>query len=107
TAFLVPSRERAAGAHGPGVSGSYRDVLRHRPFVAVIALNALFIFAGYSGFEVLPVYAKNEAGLSETQIGLLFFVNTVVIVLAQLPIARVAQGRRRMPTLALLGLLWG
>jgi len=52
------------------------------------------------------VYAKNEAGLTETQIGLLFFVNTVVIVLAQLPIARVAQGRRRMPALALLGLLW-
>ena len=52
---------------------------------AVIALNALFIFAGFSGFDVLPVYAKNEAGLSENQIGLLFFLNTVVIVLAQLP----------------------
>ncbi|HJS49363.1 MAG TPA: MFS transporter, partial [Gaiellaceae bacterium] len=42
----------------------------------------------------------------ETQIGIVFFVNTIVIVLAQLPIARLAQGRRRMPTLALLGLLW-
>jgi MFS family permease len=94
------------GAHAPGGAGSYRDVLKHRAFVAVIGLNALFIFAGFSGFEVLPVYAKNEAGLTEAQIGLLFFVNTVVIVLAQLPIARFAQGRRRMPTLALLGLLW-
>jgi len=103
---LVPSPALGGGAHPPGTAGSYRAVLRHRAFVAVIGLNALFIFAGFSGFEVLPVYAKNEAGLSETQIGLLFFVNTVVIVLAQLPIARLAQGRRRMPTLALLGLLW-
>jgi MFS family permease len=101
---LVPSPV-LGGAHA-GPAGSYRDVLQHRAFVAVIGLNALFIFAGFSGFEVLPVYAKNEAGLTETQIGLLFFVNTVVIVLAQLPIARFAQGRRRMPTLALLGLLW-
>ncbi len=103
---LVPEPALGGGSHGPGRSGSYRDVLRHRAFVAVIGLNALFIFAGFSGFDVLPVYAKNEAGLTETQIGLLFFVNTVVIVLAQLPLARLARGRRRMPTLALLGALW-
>jgi MFS family permease len=89
-----------------GRSGSYREVLRQRPFVAVIALNALFIFAGFSGFDVLPVYAKNDAGLDETQIGLLFLVNTLVIVFTQLPIARLVRGRRRMPTLALFGLLW-
>lgn len=103
---LVPDPAIAGGAHGPSRSGSYRDVLRHRAFVAVIGLNALFIFAGFSGFDVLPVYAKNEAGLTETQIGLLFFVNTLVIVIAQLPLARVARGRRRMPTLGLLGALW-
>jgi len=105
-ALLVPAPARAPGAHAPGASGSYRDVLRRRPFVGVIALNTLFIFAGYSGFDVLPVYAKNEAGLTEANIGFLFLVNTVVILLAQLPIARLARGRRRMPTLALFGLLW-
>jgi MFS family permease len=101
---LVP--EPARSRSESRASGSYRDVLRHRPFVAVVALNALFIFAGYSGFDVLPVYAKNEAGLSETSIGLLFLVNTVVIIFAQLPIAGLSRGRRRMPTLALFGLLW-
>ena len=102
---LVPEPDLRGGGHA-GRTGSYREVLRHRPFVAVIALNALFIFAGFSGFDVLPVYAKNEGGLSETQIGLLFLVNTLVIVFTQLPIARLARGRRRMPTLALFGLLW-
>ena len=102
---LVPTPTSAA-SHESGAPGSYRDVLRHGAFVAVIGLNALFIFAGFSGFDVLPVYAKNEAGLTELQIGLLFFVNTVVIVVAQLPIARLARGRRRMRTLALLGICW-
>jgi MFS family permease len=106
---LVPSPDLArADAAAPASErpGSYRDVLRHRAFVAVIGLNALFIFAGFSGFELLPVYAKNEAAVSETQIGVVFLVNTIVIVLLQLPIARLAQGRRRMPALGLLGLLW-
>ena len=56
--------------------------------MAVVGLNTLFIFAGMSGFELLPVFAKNEAGVSETAIGTIFFVNTVVIVLAQLPISK-------------------
>ena len=102
---LVPSPV-LEGGHASGRPGSYREVLRHRAFVMVIGLNALFIFAGFSGFELLPVYAKNEAAVSETTIGVVFFVNTLVIVLAQLPIARLARGRRRMPVLGLLGVLW-
>jgi len=102
---LVPSPV-LEGGHASGRPGSYREVLRHRAFVTVIGLNALFIFAGFSGFELLPVYAKNEAAVSETTIGVVFFVNTLVIVLAQLPIARLARGRRRMPVLGLLGVLW-
>jgi MFS family permease len=103
---LVPEPDLHQGADEPRGSGSYREVLRHRAFVAVIGLNALFILAGFSGFDVLPVYAKNEAGISETQIGLLFLVNTIVIVLAQAPIARLARGHRRMATLGLLGVVW-
>jgi MFS family permease len=102
---LVPEPDLGGSGYARG-TGSYRDVLRHRAFVAVIALNALFIFAGFSGFDVLPVYAKNEAGLSETQIGLLFLINTLVIVFTQLPTARLVRGRRRMPALGLFGLLW-
>lgn len=103
-ALLVPAPQRAPVAERG--AGSYREVLGHRPFVAVVARNALFIFAGYSGLDVLPVYAKNAAGLSETSIGVLFLANTLVILVAQLPIARLARGRRRMPTLALFGALW-
>ena len=90
--------------HGP--PGRYRAVLRNVPFMRLVSLNALFIFAGFAGFELLPAYAKNEAAVDERAIGVVFFVNTVVIVLAQLPISRWSEGRRRTRMLALLGVTW-
>jgi predicted MFS family arabinose efflux permease len=102
---FVPAPD-LGGSHAGGESGRYLDVLRNRAFMRVIGLNALFIFAGFSGFELLPAYAKNEAAVGERAIGVVFFVNTVVIVLAQLPITRMSEGRRRTKVLALLGLTW-
>ena len=59
-----------------------------------------------SGFELLPVYGKNEAGVSEEAIGFIYLANTLVIVATQLPIARLCEGRRRMGVLALMGAIW-
>ena len=44
--------------------------------------------------------------MSEKAIGLIFFVNTLVIVLAQLPMAKLLEGRRRMKALAAMTALW-
>src|SRR5207237_6944363 len=38
--------------------------------------------------------------------GILFFVNTAVIVIVQLPISRALEGRRRLRALALMPALW-
>ena len=84
-------------------TGSYATLFRHRVFMALMALNALFIGAGIAQLEILPAFAKNEAGVSERGIGFLFFVNTIVIVLLQLPISKLAEGRRRIPILASVG----
>jgi MFS family permease len=97
-----PRRARAAGAR----PGRYTDVLRHRVFMAFTAVNALFIAAGFAVLELIAVYGKNEAGLHERGIGFLYLCNTLVIVLAQLPVTRLSEGRRRMRTLALLGVVW-
>jgi MFS family permease len=105
-AAAVPDPEAAPRSSRTERAGSYRQVLEHGAFVSVIGLNTLLIFAGMSGLELLPVFAKNEAGVSETAIGVIFFVNTVVVVVAQLPIAKLAEGHRRMRMLALLGVLW-
>ena len=54
----------------------------------------------------MPVYSKNGAGVTETAIGLIFFANTVFIVLFQFPIAKALEGRRHMPAFALMGVIW-
>jgi MFS family permease len=84
-------------------TGSYRTVFRHKVFMALMVANSLYIGAGIAQLEILPAYAKNEAGVSEQGIGWLFFINTIVIVLLQLPTTRLAEGRRRIPLLVLLG----
>jgi MFS family permease len=103
---FVPQPPREARAAGDP-RGTYADVFRNRVFVAVLALNFVFITAGMAQVETFNVYAKNEAGVAEVGIGVIWFINTVVIVLAQLPVTKALEGRRRMPTLALLGLVWG
>jgi MFS family permease len=104
--FLVPEPE-LGGRRGHGDQpGTYRDVFRNRPFAWLLLVNVGFIAFGMSQLEMLPVYAKNEAGLSETQIGFVFFVNTLVIVALQLPITKLSEGRRRMAGLALVGVFW-
>jgi predicted MFS family arabinose efflux permease len=86
--------------------GRYLDVLRDRLLLGIVGLNVLFVSAGYAQMELLPVFAKNEAGVTERAIGVIFLVNTLVIVLAQLPVAHALEGRRRMPGLALMTVLW-
>ena len=86
-------------------SGSYSTIFRHRIFMALMVVNALYIGAGISQLEILPAFAKNEAGVSEAAIGWLFFINTLVVVLLQLPTTRLAEGRRRVPLLALIGVV--
>ncbi|MDP8910440.1 MAG: MFS transporter [Actinomycetota bacterium] len=88
-------------------AGRYGDVIRDRAFMRYVILNAAFMAAAMAVIvELLPPFAKNEAHVSEKGVGLLWFVNSLVIVLGQLPVAKLAEGRRRMPALALMGLVW-
>ncbi len=100
--------------HDPGVAAeersdelsSYRAVLRDRLFVGLWTLNFLFVAAGYALFNLVPPFARDHAHVSEREIGIFFFVNTAVIVIAQLPISRAIEGKRRMRALALMPALW-
>jgi len=103
-----------AFVHDPGVPAeevgdepaTYAAVLRHKTFLGLWTLNFLFVAAGYSLFALLPAFARDQADLSERQIGAIFFVNTLAIVLAQLPLSRWIEGRRRMRALVLMPLMW-
>jgi len=83
---------------------TYRVVLRDGTFIRFAALTFVFVFAVVSLLNsVFPVFARNQGGLTEDKIGLLFLLNSLLIVVYQLPIARALEGRRRMGGFALMG----
>ena len=100
---LVPEPDRPVS---DGAAVGYREVFRDGVVLRVVGLNAVYVAAGYAVWELLPVFAKNEAAVSERQIGLIFLVNTLVIVLAQLPVTKLLEGRRRMKALAAMTVVW-
>jgi MFS family permease len=102
-AFIHDPRVDTAEGMAPA---SYRVVFRHRTFLGLWTLNFLFVMAGYSLINLLPQFARDHSHVSEREIGLIFAVNTGVIVLAQLPLSRWIEGKRRMRALALMPALW-
>jgi MFS family permease len=101
---LVPAPRHRDAHHEPG---RYANVLRNRVFIAFIVLNVIFIGAGIAVMaELLPPFAKNTADVSEPAIGVIWFVFAGSIALAQLPVAKAVEGRRRLRGLALMGIMW-
>jgi MFS family permease len=105
--FLVALRvgrtEQAAGRGG----GSYRGLLRDRAFVRLLALTLLFVAGTVALVNALfPVFAKNNGAIGTGAIGTLFLLNSLIIVGAQIPIARALEGHLRMRGLALMGALF-
>ena len=100
---VVLLRITPPGLHPEREGGSYVDVVRDRVFMSYTALNALVIAASVAVWvELLPPFAKNQAHVSSRGIGVLWAVDSLVVVLAQLPVAKLAEGRRRMRSLALM-----
>ena len=87
------------------LAGGYRLLLRDRPFVRLALTNIAMIAVGWGVFTwVVPPYAREEIGASSRLIGLLLLANALTVVLAQIPVARLAEGRRRAVTMAVASL---
>jgi MFS family permease len=106
TLAAIPAPRPAQASAGPS-PGGYRDVFRDRVLLGVVGLNVVFVTAGFAQLEAtFPVFARNEVGVSERVIGLIFFVNVLVILAVQLPVVRLLEGRSRMAALAAMAVLW-
>jgi MFS family permease len=93
--------------HAETPRGGYRLVLRHRTFLAYIVMNAALVAVGFALLgDIFPAFAKNTAHVSERGIGLCFLANTLVIGIAQMPVAKWLEGRRRMAAYAVEGTIW-
>ncbi|HEY1366911.1 MAG TPA: MFS transporter [Gaiellaceae bacterium] len=87
--------------------GRYADVVRDGVFIRYVLLNAVFMAASMAVWvELLPPFAKNRAHVSEAGVGVIWLVDAIAVVVLQLPVAKLAEGRRRMRGLALMGCIW-
>jgi MFS family permease len=90
------------GARPVPITGGYRAVVRDRAFVHLALTNVAIIAVGWGVFTwLVPPYAENDLGVSAQLIGLLLLANAATVAVAQLPIAKLAEGRRRVVMMAL------
>lgn len=90
-----------------GEPSGYRDMLHDTVFLRLCGVTLLLSFAGYGQmYAGFPGFATDVAGVSTRSLGLAFAANTVVIVLVQLRMQRLLQGRRRTRALAGVALVW-
>jgi len=105
--MLVLVRVRGPELHEERLGGSWRAVARDRVFTTFTVLNAAFMASAIALMvELLPAFAKNVTRVNEREVGIVFALDAVGIVLFQLPVVKIAQGRSRMRGLALMGGLW-
>jgi MFS family permease len=87
------------------LAGGYRLLLRDRPFVRLALTNVAVIAVGWGVFTwVVPPYAGEEIGAGSRLIGFLLLANAFTVVLAQIPVAKLVEGRRRAVTMAIASL---
>ena len=101
----VPS-PRAVTATAADETG-FRAVARDRVFLTVIAANIVLVVVGHTLFSnILPPFAKAHTLVGPAEIGIIVLVNTLFIVIAQIPAVRVVARMRRTHAFALTSALF-
>jgi MFS family permease len=77
-----------------------RAALSDAPFVALLAASFLLYYVFTQDWQALPVYAKNFLEVSDWQVGLFLAGNGLVVMLLQLPVAYLLDGRSKVAALA-------
>jgi MFS family permease len=79
--------------------GGYQRLFRDRAFLAFCANSALAVVPTSLMFVLLPVYAKEQFAVPESQYGFVMATNAALVVLLQFPITRASE---RFPPLAVM-----
>jgi MFS family permease len=87
--------------------GGYRQVVRDGKLWYLVGLGTLLVIVGYGSLEIfVPGYITQVAGLKPAVVGWGFAANTLTIVLAQMYVLKLLQGRSRAYTLAGVAVIW-
>jgi MFS family permease len=109
--LLLPDagmRPAEVGRPGPGEARSgYAVVLRDRTFLRTWVLIAFLVAVGFSQtLAAFPAFATGNGGISAAALSIAFAINTVIVVVAQLPVLRLMEGHRRTTGIVVACALW-
>jgi MFS family permease len=97
-------------AHDPDDTdgpGGYREVLGDRRMRRYLVGALVLMTCGYGSMDAgLPPFMTTVAGLPVNAIGVVFFVNTLLIVVLQVWVLKRIEGRSRTRLLGVTGVLW-
>ncbi len=94
-----PGLANAASASDKGTG--FRAVAHDRLFLILIAANVVLVMTGGAFFtNILPPFAKAHTPVGPGEIGIVIFINTFLIVVAQVPATRIVRRMRRTHALA-------
>ncbi len=97
----IPNPRLANAASASGSGRGFRAVARDRLLLALIAANVVLVMVGGAFFSnVLSPFATAHTPVGPGEIGVVFFINTFFIVVAQVPATRVVKRMRRTHALA-------
>jgi predicted MFS family arabinose efflux permease len=103
----IPNAARAHAAPASDGGTGFRAVARDRVFAMVIAANIVFVVTGGALFSsILAPFVKAHTSVGPGEIGVVFFINTFFIVVAQIPATRVVKRMRRSHALAATGVFF-
>ena len=89
------------GVRPEPISAGYRIVFRDAAFVHLALTNVAIIAVGWGCFTwLVPPFAEHDLGIGARLIGLLLLAKAATVAVCQVPIARLAEGRRRVLMMA-------
>ncbi len=92
--------DKGAGSLRSVLGGGYGHLLRDRPFLAYCGVSVLAVIPASMMFVLLPVYAKEQFGVPESEYGFIMTTNAGMVVLLQYAVTRFTQRRAPLYMLA-------
>jgi MFS family permease len=107
--LMVKETLPQAGSASAAVSGDrgYGLLLRDRHFLAFCLVSTLAVVPASIMMVLLPVYAKEQYGVIESQYGFIMAANAAMVVFFQYPVTQVTKRYPHLPVLAVGALLYG
>jgi MFS family permease len=97
----IPNPRLANAAPASDRGTGFRAVAHDRLFLILIAANIVLVMTGGAFFSnILAPFAEAHTPVGPGEIGVVFFINTFFIVVAQIPATRVVRRMRRTHALA-------